>query len=207
MVHLQKKPAVKQRTMENKSLEELERISKDYAFYSSEKRYLAILEIEKREPLSEELRKMKESYESSQTDLEEKKWILGSKNITNDPSAPLLYRPWVIYLFSILFSVLAGSILIALNFYQVNNKELGNRTVFFGAILTAIVKLITDRYEEIFILGGLNALLGGLLIEFIWKKSIDKNLKYRKRNFIIPFFIFIALASVIIYYIFINSIK
>ena len=142
----------------------------------------AIWELEKRELAGEDIKELekkieqekvikKETYEKEQ----------GLKYITDDPNAPLIYRDKFITVFGVLFSVLAGGILIAINF-----SKLGKRNLILPVIFVSLIYTILQGYLLSLIdttgLTFVFSFLGMFLLEnLFWKKHVDKELQYRKR--------------------------
>ena len=61
-----------------------------------------------------------------------------NKNVVDDPSAPQYYSERAIYIFSIIFSVLFGSILMAMNINKTDKKNSSWTAVLFGLVYTGL---------------------------------------------------------------------
>ncbi len=121
-----------------------------------------------------------------------------------DENSPTLYSVRVIYTFSILFSVVFGSILFALNLKTINKKEGIIPVIIFSILYTAlsiyVLSLVDLRSPGAFLFGAIGALI---INNIFWNKYIGKNLLYHKKSFIKPLIIaliiFIPLTILIIW--------
>lgn len=122
-------------------------------------------------------------------------------HITDDPNAPLLYRDKFIVFFGVLFSVLAGGILLAINL-----SKIGKRNLVVPVIAASIAYLLM----QVYLLNLLNSysnlvaipvtILGVLLLEnLFWKRNVTKDLKYRKRPVWGAVVVALIISSPIIY--------
>jgi hypothetical protein len=120
-----------------------------------------------------------------------------------DENSPTLYSEKVIYVFSILFSVLFGGILFALNLKAVNNKRGIYPVIIFSVLYTGfsiyILNLIKAGTSGTLIFG----IIGSLVINnYFWPKYIGKGILYHKKSYkkplIIALIIFIPLTALII---------
>jgi hypothetical protein len=110
--------------------------------------------------------------------------------IKPDENSPILYSNRVIYSFSILFSVIFGGVLFAINLKEVNKK---------GGIVPVIIFSILFTVLSVYILNIVNLGTGGTLVfgalgaliinEVFWKKYIGKDTIYHKKSFIKPLII------------------
>lgn len=124
----------------------------------------------------------------------------GLQNITDDPDAPLLYRNKFIFFYGAIFSVLAGGILMSINFYKLGLKKNILPTLLFATTF-GIIQSIALNLLSINITGFTLAvsLLGMYLLEtLIWNKKVDQNLKYRKRPVLGAMLIGLMIALILI---------
>lgn len=110
-----------------------------------------------------------------------------------DPSLPTLYSQQVIYVFSILFSVLFGGVLFAINLKEADKKKGIWPVVIFTLGFTALVIYISTLTK----VGGASILLGILYAYIInnifWRNYIGKETKYNKKSYRTPLIIALAI--------------
>ncbi|MFB6319550.1 hypothetical protein [Saccharicrinis sp. FJH54] len=190
--------------MNEHKISELKRIFNDRAFYSPEQRYEAVSELELFEPLNGIMDEFKQNYENnlSEAELSKRNNIFyNDPDITFSDEAPLLYRKAVIHLFSTLFTVFAGSILMAINLKVLKRETESFWCASFGFFIFMGIPffiMIFDLNTLWFI--SLNGILGTAFNEMYWKRYIGIVLKYRKRSALIPalIWIVISVAAVVI---------
>lgn len=119
-----------------------------------------------------------------------RKWDI-EKNIVTDFSAPQLYSRRVILIFSLLFSVLFGGILLAINLKTVNNKKAILPVLFFSVAFFAFILCILYLFPDISRLFTvpLNILGAYILQKSFWKDYINKDFLYRTKPFWEPLII------------------
>lgn len=173
--------------MKNKTSEDLINIVNDRAFFSVEKRYEALCELEKRDLLNAEMKQLKADieYEMNRkddiydvnTDLE---------HISNDPNAPKCYHTYLIYTVSVSLSVFAGSILISKNLKALNKKLLSIIVLVVGLVglCTSVGLFIYIRQQQVttaWLLYAINGLISAMIIELFWRLNLKKGVSYRSR--------------------------
>ncbi|MCJ0742695.1 hypothetical protein [Pedobacter montanisoli] len=125
------------------------------------------------------------------------------KNAVEDDSAMPLYSQRVIWIFSVLFGVITGSILLAINLAKLNQKKTAFGVVAFGVVYTTFQVILSEYLDKInFILTGrtfLLSALGAIVLHYSWEKFIPTDFKYRKRAVWLPALICVGLASLIIF--------
>jgi len=120
--------------------------------------------------------------------LEHLSW--SSENIVADEDAPLFYSQKAIWIFSTLFSALAGTILLLSNIKRSKDKKGYALILIFGISYTVLSIFCAMLFNTLtkpsifpaFLLGGLGALI---LNNFFWKKYLS-DIKYRKRSVLVP---------------------
>lgn len=121
------------------------------------------------------------------------------KNIVNDIDAPEYYSQTAIYVFSILFSVLFGSFMMAINLKN-SQKEWG-WPILFGFLFTIgfifLGQFLPSSPTGISLI--VNALGVTIMYQLFWNKHIGKETKYRAKPIWIPLVIAIAVTVPIIY--------
>ena len=116
-----------------------------------------------------------------------------------DENAPTLYSDRVIYTFSILFSVIFGGILFAINLKEVDKRKGIYPVIIFSVLYTAlsiyILNLIDVGTYATLALGAIGALI---LNTVFWNKYIGKGIKYNKRSYRKPLIIALAIFTPIL---------
>ena len=117
-------------------------------------------------------------------------------NIVSDKDAPVLYSRKAIYLFSCLFTVIFGGILLSINLKKVNRKDVIWIILGYSIAYTAITGYILIQLERYPLLTLLVSMLGSFaLFNFFWKKYIGAETKYQTKPIWIPLIICIAIFS------------
>jgi hypothetical protein len=126
------------------------------------------------------------------------KWKI---NIVDDVNAPRLYSRQVINIFSILFSVLFGGILLAINLKTVNNKKAILPVLAFSVLYTVLtvflLNLIPGSTTPLTV--AFNLLGAIVLYNFFWGKYIGKEFQYRTKPFWIPLIIGVAIFGLFLW--------
>lgn len=123
------------------------------------------------------------------------------QNIVSDIDAPEYYSQTAIYVFSILFSVFFGSVMMAINLKN-SQKEWG-WPILFGFLFTAIFifigQFIPNPSTGLSLI--VNAVGVAILYQIFWNKHISKNTKYRAKPIWIPLIIGILLTIPVVYFV------
>lgn len=121
------------------------------------------------------------------------------QNIVSDIDAPEYYSQTAIYVFSILFSVFFGSVMMAINLKNAQ-KEWG-WPILFGFLFTAIFifigQFIPNSSTGISLI--INAVGVTIMCQLFWKKHIGLDTKYRAKPIWIPLIIGVVVTIPIIY--------
>jgi hypothetical protein len=125
-----------------------------------------------------------------------------------DPDAPAFYPKGAIYGFSILFSVLFGSIILAININQTQKSYRGIWVVLYGLVFTIAQVIIVGGIHQGSV-GGL-ALIGGIigsypLNYFFWPRYLGNTTLYRRRPIWIPLVIGLVICIPIVYFIIVGG--
>ena len=198
--------------VKSKSTEELKQIALNFnlhrgALVAASKQELLNrgVELSDEEKLKIEEKKNKRRQEARQSVDTNKNWNLFNVkwkvNIVDDVNAPQLYSRQVINIFSVLFSVLFGGILLAINLKAVNNKKAIYPVLTFSLIYTGLIIYVLNLIpERMTFLTVVFNLLGALVLyDFFWKKYIGKELQYRTKPFWKPLIIAIILLSLFLW--------
>ncbi|MBP6455205.1 MAG: hypothetical protein KA275_00640 [Chitinophagaceae bacterium] len=119
------------------------------------------------------------------------------KNVVKDKNAPLYYSEKAIYIFTILFSVLFGSVILAINFRDSKSKKGIWEVLAFGICYTGLqIWFLSMIQRSNTGLSFLFSTCGAMLLNhFFWKKYIGESTKYRTKPIWIPL-IFALLISI-----------
>lgn len=171
--------------MVNMTSKELQNYVNDKSLYEDEAVLAAIWELEKRNIVDGDSRSIELQIEQKQNEAKTRiEKVKKESNITDDPNAPILYNSKSVLIFGAVFSVFAGSILMALNFARLGNKKIAWLVVFSGLVYSTIQIFVMDqigtRNSGLAFLAGL---FGMLILESVfWKKRVPSDLKFRKRS-------------------------
>ncbi len=118
-------------------------------------------------------------------------------------SAPLLYSRRAIYVWSVLFSVVFGAIMMALNLRELKKPEGIVPTISLSIGYLAICIIIFDYLKSHVNTelpnGYIVSVLGGwLILALVWNKFIGKRVKYRERSVIVPTIIGVLIFAVVL---------
>jgi hypothetical protein len=104
------------------------------------------------------------------------------KNVTTDKEAPIYYSEKAIYTFSTFFSVIFGSVLLAINCRSTENKRGAWQVLLFGVIFTSLQIFLLSKIPRNTILTFVFSTVGALIMNnLFWKKYIGKDTKYRTK--------------------------
>jgi len=120
------------------------------------------------------------------------------KNVVEDESAPAYYSEKAIYMFSVIFSMIFGAILSAINFSKLDNKHAVMEVIGFGVGYTALEFWILSQLERTSGLTLVFNIGGALLLRFFWYKHIGKDTKYRAKPIWVPLIIAIAVTAMVL---------
>ena len=111
-----------------------------------------------------------------------------NKYITDDPNAPELYSKRAVYVLTILFSTIAGTVLMMHNLKQVNERKARIHVLVFGILYPLTIMFAFALLDIRSNLGMVFALLGAVILtEYFWNKFIGKEFLYRKKSSMKPF--------------------
>lgn len=117
-------------------------------------------------------------------------------NQIQDPDAPLFYSKRAIYVFSILFSVLFGSIMLAINVGKVQKNFKPVLVVLFGVAYTAFTIILAEQMRRVTGIGIVMAVAGGYTLNaFFWNRFIGKSALYRLKPVWVPLTIALLLTG------------
>jgi hypothetical protein len=173
------------RIMTSKSDSELKNYIENKSQFQEAAILAAIWELEKRNNLGSKEKLIEKEIEQKKIEeIERIEQIKKESNITDDPNAPILYHSKFVLIFGALFSVFAGSILMALNFARLDKKKIAWLVVLSGLIYSTLQVIVLNQIQTS--TTGLTlpiSLLGMYLLELVfWKKQVSPDLKFRKRN-------------------------
>ncbi len=131
--------------------------------------------------LKEKVTKAKESPKNEWT-----------KNVVTDGWAPEYYSQRAIYIFSILFSVLFGAVMLAINCKNAGKKAWPVVLFGIGYLILTIMVLgnFPQRLSYTYIANGLGVIV---MYELFWKPYIGADAKYRAKPIWIPLIVAMVL--------------
>ena len=116
-----------------------------------------------------------------------------------DENSPTLYSDKVIYVFSVLFTVLFGGILFAINLKEIGNKKGIAPSVIFSLLYTVLSIYILDLINASSGIGLIFSGIGALILNKIfWNKYIGKDIAYHKKSFVKPLIIALIIFTPLI---------
>ena len=163
----------------------------------------AIWELEGRRGLLKDEQEL-EKVINTRTSLTYKETILNPpvENIPEEIHIPSLYSMRSIQLFSVLFSVLAGGILMAINFNRTNQKTAAYKVVGFSLFYTVLsIYLFSLLGSQSPIISIVLNLAGALLIdELFWKKVLGREFKFQKQQIWTALAVALLIISPLVWY-------
>jgi len=122
------------------------------------------------------------------------------KNVVTDQDAPEFYSEKAVYLFSVIFSIIFGSILMAINLRKTETKKGVFEVLGFGVLFFIIQVYILSMIPRNTIFTLMFSMVGALVLNyFFWRKYIGQDTKYRAKPIWIPLIIGIVLLAVYIF--------
>jgi hypothetical protein len=122
-------------------------------------------------------------------------------NIVEDAAAPSLYSKRAISVFTVLFSILFGAIMLAVNLWKIKNTAGALWTLLFGAGFLTLQIIITmslnsnSHSAPAYIFG----LVAALIIDVVlWPRFIGNATFYRARPVWVPLIIALAFCGIVI---------
>lgn len=127
-----------------------------------------------------------------------------SDSIVTRISQPSLYSIRSIQIFSVLFSVLAGGILMAINFNRTSKKQEALKVIGFSLVYTISAMLIFSLLgTQSPILSIVLNLLGAFLIdELFWKRVLGREFRFDKQQVWSALIVALIIISPVIWYLF-----
>ncbi|WP_428328947.1 hypothetical protein [Mucilaginibacter sp.] len=121
-------------------------------------------------------------------------------NQIEDPEAPSYYSKRAIYIFSILFSVFFGSIMLAMNVAKRQSTAKALLVVLFGLGVTAATIILGEEFNLPTSSGIFISIIGAYAMNAIfWKNYIGNNALYRLRPIWTPLAIGLCSAGMFVY--------
>jgi len=107
--------------------------------------------------------------------------------LTEDLNAPRLHSKRVVTLFSAIFSIIFGAVLMMYNFNQLGKIKARNLVFTFGIIYTIgtilLINLLSFPGNFVIIINLIGAYI---MTEYFWNEHLGKEIKYRKRSWVKP---------------------
>ena len=96
---------------------------------------------------------------------------------------PKLYSKRVIYLFSVIFSTIFGTVLLMSNLKQINDTKARWEVLIFGIIFTIGTAITLHTVQLQSNLGLPLNIFGAIILnEFFWNRSIGKETEFEKKS-------------------------
>ncbi len=196
-----------EKLMARKSDEDLKKYISDSARYTPEALTAAVSELKKRgqELNNEELTKINSEIEQKKEKEIKEAWTpYFDRNVTKESIAPMFYSQKVVWVFSLLFGVITGSILLSINLNKYNKKAAAVLTFLFGLAYSGLTIFVINYMQsngksvsgKIYLFN----FLGAAVLEYLfWRKYIGKTTQYRTKPFGIPLIICIAISVLVIW--------
>lgn len=186
-----------------KSDAELEQIVSDSERFMEQARVAAIEVLKERQGSTESIQlaeqDIKVNQEKKKRQEEKKAEVKRQKYITEDPNAPALHSKRVITVFATVFTTIFGAVLLMQNLRETGNQKARNEVLIFGILYTIgciIVINLIDIQANIALVFNLGGAI--LLTEVFWNKHLGKDTLYRKRSWIKPAVISVAITVLFI---------
>ena len=121
----------------------------------------------------------------------------------NENNIPVIYHPRFIRIFGVLFSVFAGSILMAMNLSRLHKEKMARQTVLAGLAYSIVQGTIFYKFNiQVTGLTLIVSLIGMNVLEFfIWNKQVPVNMKFRNRNVWVPLLVGVLVLIPLVYYV------
>lgn len=123
----------------------------------------------------------------------------------DDPNAPVYYSERAIYMFSIFFNVLFGTILSAINFSKTEQKKGVFEVIAFGIGYTVLMLAVLLQFPGNSFLIIIFNVVGAMILQLFWNKYIGKDIPYHARPIWIPLVIGLILVVLMLLSIFPNG--
>jgi len=116
-----------------------------------------------------------------------------------DPEAPSLYSKRAILAFSVFFSVLFGSVMLAINVGKTQSAIKASLVVLYGLVFTIILVLIAQSFNSNTGFAFIFGYLGAFSMEYLfWRPYIGNTTQYRAKPIWIPLIIGLVILIPII---------
>lgn len=168
----------------------------------------AIWELEKRRPIKSDEKALEKEISSKISTTDNIKIQESESNPSyTQQQLPNLYSIRSIQVFSVLFSVFAGGILMAINFNRTANKVEVYKVIGFSlsySILATLFFTVIGAQSPLFSIAF--NLLGAFLIdELFWKRVLGREFKFNKQQVWTALIVGLIIISPLVYYLYING--
>lgn len=195
-----------EKEMSNKSDDALQEYLDNRTRYVTDAVEAAIAEMQKRgrtfsdgelATIRQESQAKREAAEKGEKEF----WSWGNKwkkNVVEDESAPEYYSERAIYMFSVIFTMIFGAVLSAINFSKKEDKKGVMEVIGFGVGYTSLGVWILSQIPRNSGLTLAFNIGGALILQQFWKKHIGKDTKYRAKPIWKPLIISIVITVLFI---------
>ncbi|WP_214073475.1 hypothetical protein [Mucilaginibacter sp. dw_454] len=122
--------------------------------------------------------------------------------IVEDPDAPSFYSKRAVYVFTVLFSVVFGAVMVAINLFKIKNTKGALLTLLFGGCFLAFQILLTLKLNPNSPgdLGFVFGIAAAIIINAIfWPMFIGNSTFYRARLIWVPLAIALLLVAFVVW--------
>jgi hypothetical protein len=127
------------------------------------------------------------------------------KNAVDEPEAPEFFSQKAIYIFTIFFGVLFGSILMSINAANTPAKKGSVLIALFGVGYTIAQLWILSFLPRNSGLTIITSIVGAIIMNnYFWNRYIGKETKYRKKAIWVPLVIGVGLTVIFLFFIFLQ---
>lgn len=113
---------------------------------------------------------------------------------------PILYSKKTIQGFTIFFSTIFGAVLLMYNLKEMSKPKARNQVLAFGILYTILIYVVVITIINNFFVTIILNLIGyGILTEFFWKKHLESNLKYKKKEITKPLIIALLITGFLVF--------
>jgi len=189
-----------EKLMTGKSDEQLTNYLDNIEKFTEEAVMASIQELRKRgkqfseEDLNEVKLKLEEKKKKENNETLKMRTSSWTKNIVTDPEAPALYSQRAIWIFSVIFTVIFGAVLLSSNL-----KDKGNArwmVIAFGVLYTGLAVFILSSIHvtNSGLTIGINTAGAWIMNQFFWNKYVGAETKYRTKPIWVPLIVSIIIT-------------
>ncbi|MGJ5641251.1 hypothetical protein [Formosa sp. S-31] len=182
-----------------KENDELEAIALNETVYTDEARLTALDLLKSRDALTTDLSEIYQTLQAKAVERQNiSKTFEGANTVDNtfdESKLPELHSKQLILMFSIFFSTIFGGALLMYNFKKVGQFKARNLVLLFCILYAFVPVALMSLFNFSSNVSIIVNILGGfILTEYFWNTYLGKSILYRKRNWVKPTLIALAIA-------------